>query len=194
MLVLPGGTERSIEPSAWWRSSNLRMRPVAEAVARTNPGVAVHRIEYRLRGWNAPQLDPVQDARAALAALRSASPGLPVVLVGHSMGGRVAAHLAADPAVVGVVALAPWWPDGEGYLIPARRRLLTIHGQVDRWTSASASRQQTEAARARGVDATYLALPGAGHFMLNRPGQWHRLVAENGVRDTLDGLVSRRAG
>ncbi|WP_438949092.1 LLM class flavin-dependent oxidoreductase, partial [Streptomyces harbinensis] len=33
---------------------------------------------------------------------------VPVVLVGHSMGGRAALRAAGHPAVTGVVALAPW--------------------------------------------------------------------------------------
>ena len=71
-------------------------------------GVAVWLLCYRYRGWNRPDLDPVADARWALAEIRRAHPGVPVALVGHSMGGRVALRVADEPGVVAVCALAPW--------------------------------------------------------------------------------------
>ena len=40
--------------------------------------------------------------------VRMAYPGVPIALVGHSMGGRVALHLAGEADVVVVAALAPW--------------------------------------------------------------------------------------
>ena len=135
-------------------------------------------MQYRLRGWNPGRLDAVVDARVALDEMvERVGPG-PVVLVGHSMGGRVAAHLAADGRVAGVAALAPWWPENDGDLIPVGCRLLTMHGTADTWTDFRASRVQTLRAESRGVDARWVEFPGAGHFLLRDYARWHRLTAE----------------
>ena len=91
---------------------------------------------------------------------------------------RVAAHLAARGDVGTVVALAPWWVGDDGDLIPAPTRLLVVHGSADSWTDPGASRAQTERARQRGLDAQWVGLDGAGHYMVRRWREWHRLTAE----------------
>lgn len=51
--------------------------------------------------------DNIDDARAAIAALRTNAPGLPLFLIGHSEGSMIAQQLAAEhPDVAGVVLLA----------------------------------------------------------------------------------------
>ena len=145
---------------------------------RVGPDVHVRRVQYRLRGWNPQSLDALRDARAALEQMHDAVGDGPVVLVGHSMGGRVAAHLAADGGVAAVAALAPWWPDNDADLIPPSIKLLTMHGTADTWTDPRASRVQTLRAAARGVDARWVEFPGAGHFLLRDFARWHRLTAE----------------
>lgn len=154
-----------------WLQSALR--------SRLPGGVNVHRVRYRLRGWNAPRADPVSDALAALDALGAASPSpIRVVLVGHSMGGRVAAHLAARSEVVGVVALAPWWPTADADLIGPATGLVALHGTADTWTDPQASRRQCARAAARGVHARWTGLPKSGHFMARGAATWHRMTAE----------------
>ena len=75
---------------AW---ANLRMMFVAGALRRRlGPGVEVRRIQYRLRGWNSPRFDAVADANKVLAQARLRFESENIVLVGHSMGGRVAAQ------------------------------------------------------------------------------------------------------
>jgi pimeloyl-ACP methyl ester carboxylesterase len=140
--------------------------------------VKVQRVQYRTRGWNSPRLDALRDAESALARLQRDIGSSPVVLVGHSMGGRVAAHLAGSDGVVGVVALAPWWPHNDAELVPAGRRLLTLHGTADTWTDPRASLTQTHWAADRGVDARWVGLPDAGHYLLHDFHRWHRLTAE----------------
>ena len=144
---------------------------------RVGAGVRCDRVQYRLRGWNAGSLDALRDARAALEGMVDTVGDGPVVVVGHSMGGRVAAHLAAEGRVAAVAALAPWWPKNDADLITAVK-LLTMHGSADTWTDPAASRAQTQRAASRGVDAQWVGFPGAGHFLLRDYSRWHRLTAE----------------
>ena len=180
VLVLPGGKVRSDRPTRYWQLANLRMALFAGALRRRlGPDVDVRRVRYRLRGWNSPQLDALHDAQAVLDSARDRFEPSRIAVVGHSMGGRVAAHLAARGDVVGtVVALAPWWVGDDGDLIPAATRLLVVHGSADSWTDPGASRAQTERARRRGLDAQWVGLDGAGHYMARRWREWHRLTAE----------------
>ncbi len=174
VLVLPGGKVRSQRASRWWQLANLRMMLVAWALRRRlGSGVEVRRLQYRRRGWNGRSWDAVRDATELLDDTRRRFEPKNIVLVGHSMGGRVAAHLCADAGIGAVVALAPWWPKGDGDLIPTATRLLVVHGTADTWTDPHSSRTQTRQARERGVDATWVGVDGAGHYMLRRYGEWH---------------------
>lgn len=177
MLVLPGGMMRSEQRSRWWQPANVRMMFVAHALRRRlGPDVDVRRVQYRLRGWNSPRWDPVRDARAVLDEVRCDPER--VVLVGHSMGGRVAAHLAGQGGVGAVVALAPWWHGDKGDLIPAGTRLLVVHGTADARTDPDVSRIQTLRARDRGLDARWVGIDGVGHHMVRRWGEWHRYITD----------------
>jgi len=140
--------------------------------------IRVRRVQYRKRGWNSPDLDAVRDAEAALSTLRRDVESDNLVLVGHSMGARVAVHLAGRHTVRGVVALAPWWPSDDATLVPTNCRLLAVHGTADTWTSPSVSLVQTTWARDRGVDAQWVGLPDAGHHLMRDFHEWHRLTSE----------------
>jgi pimeloyl-ACP methyl ester carboxylesterase len=179
VLVLPGGRPKSDAPSQAWQLANLRIESLTQSLRRrVGPGVVVRRVQYRLRGWNPGRLDALRDAKTALDDMLDAVGSGPVVLVGHSMGGRVAAHLAAQGRVAAVAALAPWWPDDDCDLVPPGCRLLTMHGSADTWTDPKASQRQTMRAAARGVDAQWVGFPGAGHFLMRDYARWHRLTAE----------------
>ncbi|PRC61670.1 alpha/beta hydrolase, partial [Mycobacterium sp. ITM-2017-0098] len=78
--------------------------------------------------------------------------------------------------MIGVVALAPWWPAGEAERIPADTRLVALHGTADTWTDPETSRRQSEQAGQRGVAARWIPMAG-GHFMVRRAAAWHRLTA-----------------
>jgi pimeloyl-ACP methyl ester carboxylesterase len=178
VLVLPGGKPTSVAPSRARQLANLRMTLMSASLrARAGRRAEVRQVRYRLRGWNAPHLDALRDAETALDSLLSRHDPAQIVLVGHSMGGRVAAHLSARHGIAGVVALAPWWPDNDGALIPTGSRLLTVHGTADTWTDPESSRRQCARAVDRGVDAQWVGIPGAGHYMLRRWRTWHRLTA-----------------
>lgn len=187
VLVLPGGKPASLAPSRARQLANLRMTLLSwDLRRRVGAAVQVRQIRYRLRGWNAPTLDALRDADSELQHLQSRFEPAQILLVGHSMGGRVAAHLAArHPHIGGVVALAPWWPENDGALIPASTRLLTVHGTADTWTDPESSQRQCARAAASGVDAQWVGIPGAGHYMLRRWPTWHRLTA-NFVASQLD--------
>jgi len=179
VLVLPGGMVRSEQPSRSWQLANVRMMFVARALRRRlGPDVEVRRIQYRVRGWNSPRRDPVRDAQAVLDDVRSRCDPERVVLVGHSMGGRVAAHLAGHGGVGAVVALAPWWHPDKGDLIPVGTRLLVVHGTADARTDPGVSRIQTLRARDRGLDARWVGIDGVGHHMVRRWGEWHRQITD----------------
>jgi pimeloyl-ACP methyl ester carboxylesterase len=179
VLVLPGGKPRSDERSRPWQLAHLRVALLTWALRRRlGSGVEVRRVRYRLRGWNPDTLDAVNDATAALDDLLTRHRPEDVVVVGHSMGGRVAVHVAANDGVGGVVALAPWWPADDAGLLPARCRLLTMHGTADTWTDPVAAQAQTRAAAERGLDARWVPVPGAGHFLIRHYTLWHRETAD----------------
>ena len=179
VLILPGGRAKDTSPSRLWQLANLRMIWLEWSLRRRlGASVRVRRVQYSKRGWNSPALDALHDAERALSEMRQEISADRVILVGHSMGGRVAAHLAGSTDVGGVVALAPWWPLDDADLVPTTCRLLTIHGTADTWTDPRASRTQTIRAGKRGVDARWVEMPEAGHFLLRDFSEWHRLAEE----------------
>lgn len=179
VLVLPGGKVRSERRSRGWQLANLRMA-IFTATLRRRLGAAVEvqRVRYRFRGWNSPQMDALRDAEAVLDSARDRFEPDRIAVVGHSMGGRIAAHLAGRGGVGTVVALAPWWVGNDGDLIPPGTRLLAVHGTADTWTDPRASRAQVARAQQRGVDAQWVGIDGAGHYMVRRWGRWHGLASE----------------
>ncbi|QTI67956.1 alpha/beta hydrolase [Gordonia polyisoprenivorans] len=173
VLVLPGGTDSSYRPFSPWQASALRMYPFTWSIrARFGRAVDVRQVRYRVYGWNGEQASPMPYARAALARARRAHPDTPVVLIGHSMGGRIAAQLAADPTVTGVLALAPWWQFADWRMINDDARVVAVHGDADTITLARKTAKGIAEMRDRGVDATYVSVPGGHHPMLDHLGLW----------------------
>lgn len=180
VLVLYGGRADSFAPSRPRHLSAVRMLPFAWHLHRrlARSGTAVWTLRYRVRGWNGAQESPVADARWALSGIRRVHGDVPVVLVGHSMGGRTALRVADDPSIVAVVSLAPWLPEGEPRVRLGLRRLLVIHGTADRWTDPVTSRAYVDRAAAEGTPAQWVPMSGHGHFMLRTPGRWRALTTE----------------
>lgn len=173
VLVLPGGRPVGAEQARPWHLPQIRMSAFTSTLrSRLRPhDITVEQVHYRYRGWNGTHMSPVRDALEALDRANKRGQTR-IGLVGHSMGGRVAAHLASQEGVESVVALAPWWPENDAEHIPAGRHLLVAHGTDDRSTDPRATQSQTMAARDRGVKARWRPLPGAGHFMLTDPRWW----------------------
>jgi len=174
VLVLHGGKAHSEESSERKRLAYRRMLPFAWTLARR--GLAVYVLRYRVRGWNGPAQDALVDTRWATAELAEKHAGVPVVLLGHSMGGRAALAAAGAPNVTAVCALAPWLDGSDPVGQLAGRTVLLAHGDRDRWTDPAASFAYAVRAKAAGVAICRFDLPGAGHFMLTRVGEWSALV------------------
>ena len=180
VLVLGGGRADSLARGSRRHLSYQRMRPFARTAARAaGPrGVAVWRLRYRVRGWNGDARDPVRDAFWALELAATRHPGAPVVLVGHSMGGRTALHAAGAPAVVAVCALAPWIEPGDPVDQLAGKLVVIAHGDRDRVTDpANSRRYATDAARA-GATVAHFEVAGESHALLRRAADWHTLVRD----------------
>lgn len=177
VLVLHGGTDSSRLPVSWWRLAVARMLPFALAVQHAEgERLAVLRLKNRVRGWNGERQDPVHDARWALDRIRRVLPGVPVALVGHSMGGRVALQLAAEPDVAAVAALAPWIVGGARQPRLATPVLL-MHGSRDRMTDPRRTAIIAQRWDEGGADVQHVEVDGDGHAMLRRAGHWHGTVA-----------------
>lgn len=190
VLVCYGGQATSQMRSRWWHVSALRMIPFARALQRAgaSAGVAVWTLGYRYRGWNGAERSPVADARWALAEVRHRHGDVPVVLVGHSMGGRTVLHAADDAAVVGVVALAPWCEPDEPVSAVRGRTVYVLHGTRDRWTDPAGSLSFARRAAPIATLVRWLEVRGVGHFMLRRLSVWQSLTTGLALSLLLDHL------
>ncbi len=178
VLVLHGGKAASTEATRPTQLTARRMRPFARAIveATHDRQVAVAMLRYRVRGWN-DDGSPVDDARWALDEVRRDHGDVPVVLVGHSMGGRTALRVAGHDSVIAVAALAPWLPEGEPVEQLAGRTVLIVHGTLDTLTSPRASLVYARRAQRVTSAVCRVELRCERHGMLWRAHLWHRLVA-----------------
>jgi predicted esterase len=187
VLMLHGGARTGTRPvgvrsASFWRTT--AMRDALEPRVLDN-GLSVWLLRFGVRGWNAGAgLDPspVPDARWALDRSAEEHPGVPVVLLGHSMGARTAVHVADHPSVVGVVALAPWLEPSDPVRRLAGRHLIAGHGSRDRITSARTTRAYVDQARGVAATADFVDLGPLGHYLLRGAADWNRFA----LRSTLE--------
>jgi len=145
-------------------------RRIAKSVQ--DAGVATWLLRYCVAGWNDPVApSPVPDARWALAQMDG-----PVVLLGHSMGARTAIRVADDPNVLGVVALAPWFPPGEPVAALRGKHLVAGHGSADRITSFRATSEYVDRASRVAESAELVDMGRGGHYMFRDAGAWNALA------------------
>ncbi|MDN5796776.1 MAG: lysophospholipase [Intrasporangium sp.] len=193
-LLLHGGSIEGRQANRPWSHNVARLYPIARAVAAasTPKPLAVARLRFRWRGWNGDERSPVGDARWALDQVRVRYPGVPIALVGHSMGGRTAIYLADESDVRLLVGISPWIEAGDP--LPVGRDLTTvlIHGDRDTICPLWFSRETVEKLRAEGHGAALIRVARSDHAMLVRARLWSRLVTDvvvAGLADELGGAV-----
>jgi pimeloyl-ACP methyl ester carboxylesterase len=179
VVVLHGGGSRGRSaPVSQTQLSVVRMIPIARRIARMGGSrLAVWRLLNSVRGWDAAHT-PVADIRLALKQIRAQLPsGIPVGLVGHSLGGRAAILTAGDNGVRSVVALAPWVYPNDGDVDASGRQILLVHGTADR--IARPQRALAAARRlARTAQVGVIGVRGGKHAMLRRHRTFDALAAQ----------------
>ncbi|MEP6561331.1 MAG: alpha/beta family hydrolase [Nakamurella sp.] len=186
VLVLHGGAADSTRQVGPMNLAALRLIPVARAIAARVPTATVYRLRFAVRGWNGDGAVVLADARWAMEEITQRHPGLPVVVAGHSLGGRVAMHVVRhSPSVVGAVGLAPWVEPTDPVDGLRGVPLFVIQGTRDRIVPERSTRPWLARAALAGASIHSVLIDGGGHAMLRFIRRWHRLAA--------DGVVSALA-
>nr|WP_239520390.1 alpha/beta fold hydrolase [Blastococcus saxobsidens] len=174
-----GGTVASVEPPKERALSLVRMRAIEQFVsaAGAGQGLGTCLLRYRVAGWNGPAADAFADVGWALDRIREEHGDLPVVLVGHSMGGRAVLRAGGHDGVAAVCALAPWTPPGEPVDHLRGRSVVILHGRGDRWVPARLSEDYAVRAQRAGARVARFTVPG-GHSMLRGAHRWHGFVRD----------------
>jgi predicted esterase len=180
LLLLHGGRERGRGPVTPLNLAFLRVDLMARAVHPTLAarGISVWTLRFAITGWNGDDASPVPGTRDAIAEVARRSRA-PIVLAGHSMGGRAALATAAEPGLVGVIGLAPWIPPGEPVSDFTSRRLVIAHGTADRTTDPRASHRYLEACRPQATSVAEYPIKGGHHAMLDHRSEWNRILVES---------------
>jgi dienelactone hydrolase len=155
------------------------MRAVEQFVsaAGAGRGLTTCLLRYRVAGWNGPAADAFADVRWSLARIRDEHGDVPVVLVGHSMGGRAVLRAGGEPQVGAVCGLAPWTPPGEPVAHLRGVTVAILHGRGDRWVPAALSAGFAQRAQAAGAHVARFTVAG-GHSMVRRAPVWHTFARD----------------
>ena len=176
-LFCHGGTVSSLEPPRERALSLVRMRAIEQFVAASGENLTTCLLRYRVAGWNGEAADAFADVRWALDKITAEHGDVPVVLVGHSMGGRAVLRAGGADAVRAVCALAPWTPAAEPVKQLHDRTVAILHGRGDRWVPAALSADFAARAQAAGVRVARFTVAG-GHSMIRRSLLWHTFVRD----------------
>jgi dienelactone hydrolase len=179
-LFCHGGTVANLEPPRERALSLVRMRGfeqfIADEAAAT--GVTTCLLRYRVAGWNGPAADAYADVRWSIDRIRAEhGSDVPIVLVGHSMGGRAVLRAGGESQVGAVCALAPWTPPGEPVTHLRGRTVVIVHGRGDRWVPAALSAEFAGRAQEAGARVARFTVAG-GHSMLRHAHRWHTFVRD----------------
>jgi dienelactone hydrolase len=184
VICVNGGQAAEVE-GTW--SATLEW--VVQRLAPRFPALGFAEVRYRIKSWR--QLDRcAEDARAAILEVDAPR----TLMLGFSMGGAVSIRCADDPSVEEVLGLAPWIPDRLSVEPLRGKRLVVLHGSLDRGlpgipgVSPKLSRHGFDRARALGVEGEYTIIPGGLHGValrarsgrllpLPRANRWTELVA-----------------
>lgn len=184
VVVLHGGSGRPDSPEVSpTQLSVLRMVPLARRAARAGRGhLAVLRLLNSRRGWNS-EMTPVADAVWAIGEVHRRFGGLPIGLVGHSLGGRAALLAGEQPAVRSVVALNPWLYGSEDPDLTGRS-VLVVHGSRDRIASPRHAQQVAERMRRR-TEVELRVIEDGKHAMLRHGRDFDAAAARFTARSLL---------
>lgn len=184
VVCVNGGQGHEVT-GTWSATLEWLVRRVASGL----PAFRFGEVRYRVKSWK--RLDwCIEDTRDAIDVLGAER----TLLLGFSMGGAVSIAAADQDGVEEVLGLGPWIPDRLDVSPLRGKRLVVIHGALDRWlpgipgVSASSSRRGFERALAAGAAGTYTTIPGAVHGIavrgpsgrvmpLPRARRWAELVA-----------------
>jgi pimeloyl-ACP methyl ester carboxylesterase len=159
-VVCVNGGQGAEVPGTWSATLEWLVRRLAPGF----PGLRFGEVRYRIKSWKRLDLC-VDDARAAIERLGAER----TLILGFSMGGAVAITAASHPGVEEVLGLGPWIPDRLDVSPLRGKRLVVIHGGLDRWlpgipgVSPASSRRGFERALAAGAEGSYVTIPGAVH-------------------------------
>jgi dienelactone hydrolase len=179
-LFCHGGAASGVQPPRDRALSLVRMRAIERFVreAAGARGLSTQMLRYRLAGWNGDAADAYVDVRWAVERIRKeAGPDVPIVLVGHSMGGRAVLRAGGEPQVAAVCALAPWTPPGEPVAQLRDRTVAILHGRGDRWVPTALSAEFAIRAKRAGVQVARFTVAG-GHTMLRNSHRWHAFTRD----------------
>jgi pimeloyl-ACP methyl ester carboxylesterase len=159
-VVCVNGGQGAEVPGTWSATLEWLVRRLAPEL----PGLRFGEVRYRVKSWK--RLDMcIEDTRAAIAQ----ADGERTLLLGFSMGGAVAIAAAEEARVEEVLGLAPWIPDRLDVVGLRGKRLVVIHGSLDRrvpgipGVSPASARRGFERAVGAGADGSYTTIAGAVH-------------------------------
>lgn len=194
MIALHGGAARpGAAAVSATQPSVLRLVPLALRLAHAGRGdLAVLRLLNSARGWDSRRT-PVDDVHWALGQVSDRYPGLPVALVGHSLGGRAALLAGGSPGVRSVVALNAWVQPGD-HTDLSRRCVLFVHGDEDRVADPQRARGLARALARSTADVGFVTVRGGEHAMLRRGSVFTRAATDFVTATLLERQVNGPVG